>query len=280
MTWRKDMSLSSFCMSIKIIDYEVEAVAKPVVALQLYTLRDQTEKDFLGTIRKVADMGYKAVEFAGYFNTPANELKALLDELGLQAPSAHVGLNFGEPEKIEADLAKQIEYAKELGLQYIITPWAPLPENPTIDDVNRLAGILEAAGKQVKEAGLIYGYHNHDFEFKLVDGKPVIDLLLEKVSPEYLQAEFDFGWVHMGGQNPVDYATRYAGRVPLAHFKDFGDGRSDTEVGKGVVDLKSVLDVAEQVGIEYIIVEQEQFENSSLESAKLSLEFFRENGYL
>ncbi|WP_116192288.1 sugar phosphate isomerase/epimerase family protein [Paenibacillus taihuensis] len=255
-------------------------MAKPVVALQLYTLRDQTEKDFLGTIRKVAGMGYQAVEFAGYFNTPANELKALLDELGLQAPSAHVGLNFGEPEKIEADLAKQIEYAKELGLQYIITPWAPLPENPTIDDVNRLAGILEAAGKQVKEAGLIYGYHNHDFEFKLVDGKPVIDLLLEKVSPEYLQAEFDFGWVHMGGQTPVDYATRYAGRVPLAHFKDFGDGRSDTEVGKGVVDLKSVLDIAEQVGIQYIIVEQEQFANSSLESAELSLEFFRENGYL
>ncbi|AZN39153.1 sugar phosphate isomerase/epimerase family protein [Paenibacillus albus] len=255
-------------------------MAKPVVALQLYTLRDQTEKDFIGTIRKVAEMGYQAVEFAGYFNTPADELKALLDELGLQAPSAHVGLSFGEPENIEADLAKQIEYAKVLGLQYIITPWAPLPENPTIDDVTRLAGILEAAGKQVKEAGLIYGYHNHDFEFKLVDGKPVIDLLLEKVSPDYLQAEFDFGWVHMGGQNPVDYATRYAGRVPLAHFKDFGDGRSDTEVGKGIVDLKGVLDVAEQVGIQYVIVEQEQFENSSLESAKLSLEFFRENGYL
>lgn len=255
-------------------------MAKPVVSLQLYTLRDQTEKDFLGTIRKVADMGYQAVEFAGYFNTPANELKALLDELGLKAPSSHVGLNFGEPEKIAADLDKQIEYAKVLGLQYIVTPWAPLPENPTIDDVNRLAGILEAAGKQVAAAGFKYGYHNHDFEFKKVDGKPIMDLLLEKVSAEYLIAEFDLGWIHMGGQDPVDYVTRYAGRVPLAHFKDFGVGRSDTEVGKGVVNLKGVLAIAEQSGIEYFIVEQEEFENSSLESAKLSLDFFRENGFL
>ncbi|QHW31941.1 sugar phosphate isomerase/epimerase [Paenibacillus rhizovicinus] len=254
-------------------------MAKPVVSLQLYTLRDQTEKDFLGTIRKVAEMGYTAVEFAGYHNTPANELKALLDELKLEAPSAHVGLNFGEPEKIATDLDKQIEYAKELGLKYIVTPWAPLPENPTMDDVNKLAGILEAAGKQVTAAGLKYGYHNHDFEFKQVDGKPVIDWLLEKVSADYLIAEFDLGWVHMGGQKPVDYVTRYAGRVPLAHFKDFGVGRSDTEVGSGVVDLKGVLAIAEQVGIEYFIVEQEQFQNSSLESAKLSLNFFRENGF-
>ncbi|SDX88256.1 Sugar phosphate isomerase/epimerase [Paenibacillus sp. CF384] len=255
-------------------------MAKPVVGLQLYTLRDQTEKDFIGTIRKVAEMGYKAVEFAGYFNTPAKELKALLDELNLQAPSAHVGLNFGEPEKIKADLAKQIEYAKEIGLQYIVTPWAPLPENPTAEDVSKLADILAAAGKQVSEAGLIYGYHNHDFEFKLVDGKPIMDLLLEKVPAEYLIAEFDFGWVHMGGQNPVEYANRYAGRLPLAHFKDFGQGRSDTEVGKGIVNLKGVLDVAEQSGIKYIFVEQEQFVSSSLESAKISLDFFRENDYL
>jgi len=254
-------------------------MTKPVVGLQLYTLRDQTEKDFLGTIRKVAEMGYKAVEFAGYYNTPAKDVRALLDELGLEAPSAHVGLNFGEPDKIEGDLAEQIEYAKEIGLKYIVTPWAPLPENPTEDDVNHLASILEAAGKQVTAAGLKYGYHNHDFEFKLVNGKPAMDLLLEKVPAEYLIAEFDLGWVHMGGQNPVEYVTRYAGRVPLAHFKDFGQGRRDTEVGKGVVDLKGVLGVAEKVGIEYFIVEQEEFASSSLESAKICLDFFRENGY-
>ncbi|WP_258881687.1 sugar phosphate isomerase/epimerase [Paenibacillus sp. sptzw28] len=257
----------------------MDNLAKPIVGLQLYTLRDQTEKDFLGTIRKVADMGYKAVEFAGYFNTPAKELKLVLDSVGLEAPSAHIGLNFGDPDKIESELGKQIEYAQEIGLKYIVTPWAPFPENPTEDDVNKLAAILEAAGRQVSAAGMKYGYHNHDFEFKPVNGKPAIDLLLERVPAQYLFAEFDLGWVHMGGQKPVDYVNRYAGRVPLAHFKDFGDSSRDTEVGKGVVDLKSVLGVAEQAGIEYFIVEQEEFASSSLESAKICLEFFRENGF-
>lgn len=255
-------------------------MAKPVVGLQLYTLRDLTAQDFKGTIRKVADLGYKAVEFAGYFGTPAKELRALLDELGLKAPSAHIGLNFQEPEKISADLAVQIEYALELGLEYIVTPWAPLPDQPTLEDVKKLAAILESAGRQVTEAGLKYGYHNHAFEFKLVDGKPVMDHLLELVPAEFLAAEFDLGWVHMGGQVPVDYVNRYAGRVPLAHFKDFGNGTRDTEVGKGVVDLKSVLAVAEQAGIRYFIVEQEEFASSSLESAKISLDFFKENGIL
>ena len=254
-------------------------MTKPVIGLQLYTLRDLTQKDFLGTIRKVADMGYKAVEFAGYFNTPAKELKSLLHEVGLVAPSAHVGLNFNEPDKLESDLAAQIEYAQELGLSYIITPYAPMPEIPTMNDVHKLAKILETAGKQVTAAGLTYGYHNHDFEFKLVEGKTVIDHLLELVPADLLVAEFDLGWIHMGGQTPVDYVNRYAGRVPLAHFKDFGQGTRDTEIGKGVVDLKSVLHVAEAAGIRYFIVEQEEFAHSSLESAKISLDFFRENGF-
>lgn len=254
-------------------------MAKPIVGLQLYTLRDQTEKDFLGTIRKAAEMGYKAVEFAGYYDTPAKELKALLDDLGLDAPSAHVGLNYGNRDKLESDFARQIEYAQEVGLKYIVTPWAPLPENPNDEDINKLASILETVGKQAKEAGIQYGYHNHDFELKLVNGKPALDLILERVSPEYLFAEFDLGWIHMGGKKPVDYINRYAGRVPLVHFKDFGYGRRDTEVGKGIVDLKSVLKVAEQAGVLYFIVEQEEFPSSSLESAKISLDFFRENGF-
>ncbi|WP_040951965.1 sugar phosphate isomerase/epimerase family protein [Gorillibacterium massiliense] len=254
-------------------------MAKPIVGLQLYTLRDQTEKDFIGTIRKVADMGYKAVEFAGYYGVPAKELKSLLDELGLEAPSAHIGLNWEEPDKLESDLAAQIEYAKEVGLSYIVTPWAPLPEVPTMEDVRKLAATLEKAGKMVTAAGLGYGYHNHDFEFKFVEGKTIMDHLLEIVPAELLVAEFDLGWVHMGGQVPVDYVTRYAGRVPPAHFKDFGVGTRDTEVGRGVVDLKSVLGVAEQSGIKYFIVEQEEFTSSSLESAKLCLDFFRENGF-
>ncbi|MEO3945396.1 sugar phosphate isomerase/epimerase [Gorillibacterium sp. CAU 1737] len=255
-------------------------MAKPIVGLQLYTLRDMTENDFPGTLRKVAELGYQAVEFAGYFGMPASELKALLKELQLEAPSAHVGLTFDEPDQISANLAKEIDYAKELGLTYLVTPYAPLPDQPTMEDVRALAQILEAAGRQVTAAGLKYAYHNHDFELKRVEGKPVLDHLLELVPAEYMAAEFDLGWIHMGGEVPVDYVTRYAGRLPLAHFKDFGEGTRDTEVGTGVVDLKSVLAVAEQAGIQYFIVEQEEFPSSSIESAARCLDFFRENGIL
>ncbi|MCM3749356.1 sugar phosphate isomerase/epimerase [Paenibacillus pasadenensis] len=254
-------------------------MAKPQVGLQLYTLRDQTEKDFLGTISKVADMGYNYVEFAGYFNTSPEDLNKVLQETGIKAVSAHVGLNFNNPEKMQQDLAEQIEYAKAIGLKYLITPWAPLPENPELSDVESLVATLQKAAKQVKEAGLTYGYHNHDFEFKKVDGKPVIDHLLELIPAEDMIMEFDLGWVHMGGQSPAEYVKRYAGRTPIAHLKDFGDGRRDTEVGSGSVDFDTVFSIAEDAGIEYFIVEQEEFAKSSLESAKLSLDYLRSKGY-
>lgn len=254
-------------------------MAKPVVGLQLYTLRDLTERDFLGTIRQAAQLGYKAVEFAGFFNTPAKEVKALLVELDLQAPSAHIGLNFSEDAAVRsAELDKQIEYAQELGLQYMVAPWAPLPEAPEWDEVRKLAGMLEEAGRKITEAGMTFGYHNHAFEFQLVQNKPVMDHLLELVPARYLVAEFDLGWVHVAGYKPVDYVQKYSGRVPLVHFKDFVEGHTDTEVGKGSVDLKSVLPIAEEAGIQYIFAEQEVFPSSSLESAKISLEFFRKNG--
>lgn len=249
------------------------------VGLQLYTLRDQTRNDFLGTIRKVAEIGYQAVEFAGYFNVPARELRRTLDECGLSAPSSHVGLDFTDIGSMKSALAAQIEYAQELGLDYIITPWSPVPELPSMEDVNRIAQFLYQAGEQVTAAGLKYGYHNHAFEFKQVDGKAIIDHLLERIPAELMTVQFDLGWVHMGGSKPADYVRKYAGRVPLVHMKDFGEnGMKDTEVGQGVVDFKSVFDIAQQAGIRYYIVEQEDFKSSSLESAQQSLQYFKQLG--
>lgn len=254
-------------------------MAKPIIGLQLYTLRDLTEKDFMGTIRKAAQMGYKSVEFAGFYDTPAKDVRALLNELDLLAPSAHIGINYGDADVRSAELDRQIEYAQEIGLQYIVAPSAPLPNQPTMDDVKKLAAIFEEVGRKVSEAGLQFGYHNHDFEFKLVNSKPVMDHFLELVPAQYLVAEFDLGWIHTAGYTPVDYVKQYSGRVPLVHFKDFVEGHRDTEVGKGAVDLKSVLPIAEASGIKYIFVEQETFSSSSLESAAISLEFFHRNSF-
>ncbi|WNS41786.1 sugar phosphate isomerase/epimerase [Paenibacillus sp. MMS20-IR301] len=250
----------------------------PQVGIQMYTLRDQSEQDFLGTLAKVAEMGYGAVEFAGYFGVPAGELRRTLDKLGLKAPSAHVGLDFSSLDNMEKALSQEIEYAAELGLQYIITPAAPLPENPSAEDVAAVVPFLEKASAMVRAAGMKYGYHNHAYEFQQVDGKAIIDIWLEQIPGEHMLAEFDLGWVYRGGARPVDYVTRYAGRVPLVHIKDFGADHEETDLGQGAVDFQSVFDAAEESGILYYIVEQEVYAVSSLESAKQALDYFRRLG--
>jgi sugar phosphate isomerase/epimerase len=258
----------------------VDNVTKAKVGIQLYTLRDETKHDFLGTIRKVADMGYQAVEFAGFFGVPASELRQFLKDCGLAAPSAHIGLDFTDLSKMQSGLAEQIEYAQELGLEYIITPHSPFSEIPTEEELEARILFMEKAARMVTSAGLKYGYHNHAFEFKLVNGETIMDHFLNRIPADLLVAEFDLGWVHKGGQRPVDYVKKYTGRVPLVHIKDFGDGRDDTEVGNGVVDFGSVFAIAEEAGIEYYIVEQEQFSSSPLESARISLDYFKEKGLL
>ncbi|GGG13682.1 sugar phosphate isomerase [Paenibacillus albidus] len=250
------------------------------IGIQMYTLRDRTQQDFLGTLREVADLGYEAVEFAGYFGVSAKELRDTLDGLGLAAPSAHIGLDFSGLTEMKSALSREIEYAQELGLQYIITPSAPVPQNPSLDDVKRLIPFFEQASELVVAAGLKYGYHNHAYEFQKVDGKAIIDIWLESIPEERMIAEFDLGWVQVGGASPADYISRYAGRVPIVHIKDFGAGGVEKELGQGEVDFQKVFDLADASGILYYMVEQEVYISSSLESAKDCLEYFRKMGML
>jgi Sugar phosphate isomerases/epimerases len=255
-------------------------MTKPAIGIQLYTFRDVTKDDLLGTLKKVAEIGYQAVEFAGFFGHSAKEVRKVLDDNGLKAPSAHIPLNFQEPDKLESDLKQQIEYALELGLEYVITPWAPFPETPTETDLESFIEKIDKASQLVTAAGLKYGYHNHDFEFKQVGGKTIMDHLLERIPADRLIAEFDLGWVHVGGCSPLEYLERYKGRVPIAHFKDFAQGREDTEIGYGSVGYDQVLPAALAAGVNTIIVEQEQFKSSPFESAAISLEFFKKHGVL
>ncbi|MFD0674739.1 sugar phosphate isomerase/epimerase family protein [Cohnella sp. GCM10027633] len=254
-------------------------MSKPQVGIQLYSLRDRSEKDFLGTIREVADIGYKNVELAGYYGHSAAEVRKTLADAGLNAPSAHIGLSVGDA-AIWDNLKKQIEFAQELGLKKFVVPYYPLGDNPTIDDVAKFADTIGQAASIVTEAGLGFGYHNHAFEFKPVDGKLVIDHLFERVPANLLFAEFDLGWVKVAGQDPAEYVKKYAGRLPLVHAKDFKADGTDTEIGKGSVDWDSALAACEEVGVEYVIIEQERYDVSSLESAKLNFQWFKARGWV
>lgn len=254
-------------------------MTKPQVAIQLYSVRDRSEKDFLGTIREMAEIGYKNVEFAGYYGVSAKELRAFLADVGLNAPSAHVGLTLNEPDKWKDNLRAQAEYAVELGIKRFVVPWYPLGDNPTVSDVDKMADTLAEASDIVAESGLTFGYHNHAFEFKAVDGKTVLDRVFDRVPAGKLFAELDLGWVKVGGQDPAAYVEKYAGKLPLVHAKDFKADGTDAEIGKGAVDWDSALEACQKAGVEYVIVEQEGYEINSYESAKNNYAFFKERGW-
>jgi sugar phosphate isomerase/epimerase len=254
-------------------------MSKPQVGLQLYSVRDRSEKDFLATIKEIGEIGYRNVELAGYYGHSAKEVRQALADAGLNAPSAHIGLTVNDA-AIWDNLKKQIEFSLELGLKRFIVPYYPLGDEPTLDDVYKMADTIEQAAKHVTDAGLQFGYHNHAFEFKPVEGKLVIDHLFERISSDLMFAEFDLGWVKVAGQDPAAYVRKYAGRLPVVHAKDFKKDGTDTEIGKGSVDWDSALSACEEVGVEYVIIEQERYDVSSLESAKLNYAWFKERGWI
>src|SRR5579885_3333564 len=158
-------------------------MAEVGVALQLYTVRDETERDFAGTLRQVAGIGYGAVEFAGYGGLAAPELKALLDETGLRAASSHVSLD-----RLEANLDGEIAYCQQIGCSYIVLPWLD-PSRRDAAQMRALAPRLNEFGRRCRDQGLTFAYHNHDFEFVQDEGAYLLDRLLESTDPALVGLE-------------------------------------------------------------------------------------------
>ncbi len=184
------------------------------VGLQLYTVRDLMKADFEGTLAHVAQIGYKEVEFAGYFNHAPAEVKAMLDRHGLSSPSTHVAFESDDQWKAALDAAKTI------GHEYIVMPWIPAERRKTLDDWKNFAQVFNHAGQAAHAAGIQFAYHNHDFEFPKMDGQVPYDLLLQSTDPQLVKLEIDLYWITKAGQDPLDYFARWPGRVPLVHVKD------------------------------------------------------------
>ncbi len=213
------------------------------IGLQLYSVRNEMEKDFAGTLKKVAEMGYEGVEFAGLFDRSPEEIRALLAENGLTAVSAHVPLA-----DMLADMDKVIADYKAIGCEYIAIPYVDEAYRPGTPDYPQTLKKIEALGKKAAENGLVLMYHNHDFEFVKVDGKYGLDLMYETVPAAYLQTELDTCWVNVGGEDPAKYIEKYSGRTPVVHLKDFVmKGR---EKPKKLYELIGIEDDAETAGEE------------------------------
>ncbi|WP_082233278.1 sugar phosphate isomerase/epimerase family protein [Halobacillus massiliensis] len=242
-------------------------------AVQLYTLRNETEKDFEGTLRKVADLGFEGVEFAGLGDYTPHDMKQLLDELGLQAVSSHVPL-----EQIKNNLTQVIEVQKTLGTQYLVCPYFE-PEGE--EDYIKLIGILKRAGEMCRLEGITLCYHNHDFELaELSDGRTALDTIFEETDANDLKAELDIYWIKKAGHDPSAWIERYQGRTPLIHLKDMTTDEEQffAELGTGGVDLESVINRGEAAGVRWWVVEQDESRRTPFESLEISVNYLREKG--
>ena len=252
------------------------------IGLQLYTVRDQMKADFDGTIAKVASIGYKEVEFAGYFGRTPERVRAVIDRNGLTSPSCHV-----EYAVLSDKWPSVIESSKLIGQSYIVCPWIPEEIRKQPDGWKRAIETFNHAGEISKKSGIQFAYHNHWFEFLPVNGKLPYDMLLEQCDPELVKMELDLCWITVAGADPLTYFNRYPGRFPLVHVKDmkklpkvsasggqdFGDSLKDmTAVGSGIIDWKRIFGQSEKAGIKHYIVEHDKPE-APFESIKISYDY-------
>ena len=266
-------------------------LGKPI-GLQIYTVREAAGKDLPGTLKAIADIGYSEIELAGQPERSAAEMRTLLADCGLAVPSMHTNMR-----ELQTSAQQRIDYAKALGIEYLVCsfPWtadsrslpiSSLAAGLTLDDWKWNAEQLNRVGELARKAGLRFGYHNHNMEFRSFGGVVAFDELLRQTDPALVTIELDIGWVVTAGQDPVALLRKHADRISLLHVKDV---RKDlqvnhelraqtTEVGSGQIDWKRLFAATSAKQIRHYFVEQENFERSPLESVKISFDYLRKLG--
>src|SRR4029077_11032940 len=243
------------------------------VGLQLYTVRDLMKKDFEGTIAKVAQIGYKEVEFAGYYDRSSQDVRAILEKDGLTSPSTHVGYDICEKKWSET-----WDAAHTIGHSFVVCPWIDEKQRKTPDGWKRAAELFNRAGEASQKAGIQFAYHNHAFEFEpseALGGEFPYDFLLAETDPKLVKMEMDLCWITVGGHDPLEYFNRYPGRFPLVHVKDWSTkapagndygGATGAkskpghiaDPGQGEVDFKRIFAASDNAGIQHYFVENDE----------------------
>jgi sugar phosphate isomerase/epimerase len=229
--------------------------------IQLYSLRELTKKDFAGALRMVREAGYSGVEFAGYGDLTAVEMRGLLEQNGLTSISSHVPL-----ERLLTALEEELEFNKDIGTQAIIVPYYTMK---TGQEVEALAKQLTSIAKTVRSAGFLFGYHNHAHEFeKTEEGVPLLDLLMELTDPQDVALELDVYWAAYAGVDVMSYIERHRDRIRMLHLKQMADFESKkcVDLDEGVLDFAEIIRKGMEVGVQHCILEQEEFAVSARQS--------------
>ncbi|MCC5914857.1 MAG: TIM barrel protein [Balneolaceae bacterium] len=232
----------------------------PPFGLQLYTLRDVMPDDPVTVLRELADMGYKQIEsyegpmgmFWGMENT---EFRSLMDDLDMTIISSHAN--------VFDDLERKVEEAAEIGMKYIVCPW--IGPQDSMDDYRQIADQFNEIGEVANSAGIKFAYHNHEYTFEEMDGELPQDVLMERTDESLVEYQMDIYWFAAGNQDPAEWIRRYPGRFTSSHVKDIqnGDDHESVVLGTGSINFEELLPLAKENGMEYFIVEQEAYTNTT-----------------
>ena len=251
------------------------------IGVQLYTVRDQAEKDLPSTLAQIKKIGYEEVEtYWNVYDHPAAELRKMILDAGLKVPSGHFNYE-GLPDKLD--------YAKQLGVEFVVCPMLPKDQWTSADGFKKAAADFTQWAKQAQSMGMKFAFHNHNYEFQKFGGKTGWDILMENTDPKLVGWEMDCYWITQAGLNPIDMMKKYSNRVHMLHLKDRKPGfppsqmlepqaEHFTEVGSGTIDWKALLTQAEKQGIEHYFVERDSGDKSPIESIRISYQYL--NGIL
>ena len=241
------------------------------IAVQMYTVRDAAARDFIGALKRVAEIGYAGVELAGT-PVPAADIKRACVDLGLAVPSMHVGYD-----DVVKETDRTIKTGLELGVNYLTCASLPRALRQTEEGYRQAAAQFSVAGEIAAAFGLSVCYHNHDAEFRKLNGKIPYDILFGESDPRFVKAEVDTYWVEFAGESAAARIRSLTGRCPLTHMKDMANDkeRSFAEVGTGIMDFAAIIDACKAAGVEWYVVEQDACKRDPFESIGISLENMR-----
>jgi len=262
----------------------------PLIGLQLYTVRDAMQQDAIGTLERVAKIGYNSVEGATYtgsekfYGMDPSAFKKVLKDNGLVMLSGHYRL--GE-EKSPAvvkgtmlhDWQKAVDDAAAVGLKYMVCAYLSEEERGGLDHYKALAEAFDKAGETCKKSGIHFCYHNHNFEFEAQSGVYPYDILLDDTDKNLVKMEMDLYWVKKAGHDPIELFRKHPGRFPLWHVKDMSNtaDRDFTEVGNGIIDFKAIFREKALAGMKYFFVEQDKCPGSPFDSITQSFNYIKKN---
>jgi sugar phosphate isomerase/epimerase len=230
------------------------SVAAParIAGIQLYTVRASMEHDVPGTLRAIAGIGYREVEFAGYGDRSPRQIRQLLEDLGLRAPSSHM-----DARALRKDPLPQIETAAEIGHDYVTIGWIEAADRQSIDDFRRWAQDCNRIGAVCREHGMRLAYHNHDFELLPLNGILPYDILLGETDPELVDFQLDFYWARKAGHDVQSILAKSPQRFTMAHLKDIDDAGNMADVGAGNIDFAAILAGPAASGLTHLFVERD-----------------------